>query len=200
MAGSIEHDSARYRDIVKGRVRKELKKYISHSEMLGRKGKNLVSIPIPRIEIPHFRFDPGGAEGVGQGEGDVGDVLGRSRAGPGSGSGAGDQPGAHIMEVELTLDELAADCWASCWNYRTSSRAARTTSSATRTATPASGARDPRACVTSSAPTSTPSSARSISGTYDPRNPRIMPIREDKYYRSWTSQPGATGQRRASST
>ena len=87
----IEYDSARYRDIIKGRVRKELKQYISHSEMLGRKGKNIVSIPIPRIDIPHFRFDPGGSEGVGQGEGDVGDVIG-GQPGAGSGAGAGTSP------------------------------------------------------------------------------------------------------------
>src|SRR5512135_2247777 len=107
MANRIERDSGRYREIIKGQVRKELKKFISHSELLGKKGKNLVSIPIPRVDIPHFRFDPGGMGGVGQGDGDVGDVIGRGEPGDGTGAGAGDQPGAHIMEVELTLEELA---------------------------------------------------------------------------------------------
>ncbi len=60
MANRIERDSGRYREIVKGQVRKELKKFISHSELLGKKGTNLVSIPIPRVDIPQFRFDPGG--------------------------------------------------------------------------------------------------------------------------------------------
>ncbi len=188
MAGSIEHDSARYRDIIKGRVRKELKQYISHGEMIGRKGKNLVSIPIPRIDIPHFRFDPGGSEGVGQGEGDVGDVLGRSRAGPGSGPGAGDQPGSHLMEVELTLDELAQllgeflelpHIEPRGKDYLFSEKDRYTSIRRTGPETLRHFKRTYKHAL----------KRQMISGTYDPRNPRIVPIREDKYYRSWTSRP-----------
>src|SRR5205823_7458483 len=43
--------------------------------------------------------------GVGQGEGDPGDPL-TAPQGEGD-SGAGDQPGGHILEVELTMEELA---------------------------------------------------------------------------------------------
>jgi uncharacterized protein len=188
MASSIEHDSARYRDIIKGRVRKELKQYISHSEMLGRKGKNLVSIPIPRIEIPHFRFDPGGSEGVGQGDGDVGDVLGRGRPGPGNGPGAGDQPGAHVMEVELTLDELAELLGEFLELPHIEPRGKDYLFSE----------KDRYTSIRRSGPESLRHFKRTykhalkrqmISGTYDPHDPRIVPIREDKYYRSWTSRP-----------
>ncbi|HSO93037.1 MAG TPA: DUF444 family protein [Candidatus Dormibacteraeota bacterium] len=188
MAGSIEHDSARYRDIIKGRVRKELKQYISHSEMLGRKGKNLVSIPIPRIDIPHFRFDPGGSQGVGQGDGDVGDVLGRSRAGPGSGPGAGDQPGSHLMEVELTLDELAELLGEFLELPHIEPRGKDYLFSD----------KDRYTSIRRTGPESLRHFKRTYkhalkrqmtSGTYDPSNPRIVPIREDKYYRSWTSHP-----------
>jgi uncharacterized protein len=188
MASSIEHDSARYRDIIKGRVRKELKQYISHSEMLGRKGKNLVSIPIPRIDIPHFRFDPGGSEGVGQGDGDVGDVLGRSRAGPGRGPGAGDRPGSHLMEVELTLDELAQLLGEFLELPHIEPRGKDYLFSD----------KDRYNSIRRTGPESLRHFKRTykhalkrqmISGTYDPRNPRIVPIREDKYYRSWTSRP-----------
>ena len=188
MASSIEHDSARYRDIIKWRVRKELKQYISHSEMLGRKGKNLVSIPIPRIDIPHFRFDPGGSEGVGQGDGEVGDVLGRARAGPGSGPGAGDQPGSHLMEVELTLDELAQLLGEFLELPHIEPRGKDYLFSD----------KDRYNSIRRTGPESLRHFKRTykhalkrqiISGTYDPRNPRIVPIREDKYYRSWTSRP-----------
>src|SRR5919108_5687274 len=102
----IEQDVGRFRQIVRGHIRQNLRKYISHSELIGRQGKDLVTIPIPELELPHFRFgEPQG--GVGQGEGEVGTPLGPAHATDGSGP-AGDQPGAHILEVELTLDDLAA--------------------------------------------------------------------------------------------
>ncbi len=183
----IEHDRARYREIIKGRVRKELRQYISHSEMLGKKGKNLVSIPIPRIDIPHFRFDPGGTEGVGQGDGDVGDVLG-GKPGAGSGSGAGDQPGAHVLEVELTLDELAELLGEFLELPRIEPRGKDYLFSQ----------KDRYNSIRRAGPESLRHFKRTykhalkrqlISGTYDPHNPRIVPVREDKYYRSWTSRP-----------
>src|ERR1700724_3291989 len=73
--------------------------------MIGKKGNDLVSIPLPQIEIPQFRYGQKGSGGVGQGEGDVGQALT-----PGKGessSGAGNEPGGHILEVELTMEELA---------------------------------------------------------------------------------------------
>jgi uncharacterized protein len=103
VALSIEQDARRFRQIVKGKVRQNLRKYISNGELIGRQGRDLVSIPLPEIQLPHLRFgDPRG--GVGQGEGDVGDSLGPGQNGNGQ---AGDQPGAHVLEVELTLEELA---------------------------------------------------------------------------------------------
>ena len=42
-----------------------------------------------------------------------------------------------------------------------------------------------KACATSSAPTRRRSSGRSPRTPYDPRDPLVIPIREDKLYRSW---------------
>jgi uncharacterized protein len=53
---SIEQDSIRFRQIVRGQMRENLRKYISNGELIGRQGKDLVSIPIPQIELPRFRF------------------------------------------------------------------------------------------------------------------------------------------------
>ena len=99
----IEPDRARFKQIVRGAVKKELRKYISHSELIGKKGKNLVSIPIHRIEIPRFKYGAGESGGVGAGPGEKGDALGEDKGQ----EGAGDTPGEHILEVELTIDELA---------------------------------------------------------------------------------------------
>jgi uncharacterized sporulation protein YeaH/YhbH (DUF444 family) len=103
----IEQDYRRFRDIVRGVVRKELKKYVTHSSLVGKKGREKVSIPVPQIELPRFVHSRGDGEGVGQGEGDVGDTIGQGgQEGQGAGQ-AGDQPGEHSLEVEVTLEELA---------------------------------------------------------------------------------------------
>ncbi len=188
MASRIERDNARYREIVKGRVRKELKKYISHNELLGRKGKDLVSIPIPRVDIPHFRFDPGGQARVGQGEGDVGDVLGRTQPGEGSGSEAGSQPGTHIMEVELSIEELA----------QLLGEVLELPHIEPRGKDHLFSQKDRYTSIRRTGPETLRHFKRTykhalkrqiISGTYNPKRPHVIPIREDKFYRSWKEHP-----------
>jgi uncharacterized sporulation protein YeaH/YhbH (DUF444 family) len=108
MTRSIDRDAKRFNEIVRGKIRKDLKKYVNHGEMLGRKGRETVSIPVPNIEIPHFRHGQKGSGGTGQGEGDVGQPIGKGQPQPGDGTGeAGSEAGAHIREVEVTLEELA---------------------------------------------------------------------------------------------
>ncbi|MEM9691525.1 MAG: stress response protein, partial [Myxococcota bacterium] len=48
MALKIDQDHARFRHIVRGRIRKNLRKYITKGELIGRKGKDRVSIPVPQ--------------------------------------------------------------------------------------------------------------------------------------------------------
>ena len=79
---------------------------MSQGELIGRQGKRLVSIPIPQIDIPRFRYGAKQAGGVGQGEGEVGDTIGQGDPQAGQGQ-AGSEPGEHILEVDVTLDELA---------------------------------------------------------------------------------------------
>ena len=107
MGQKIERDHQRFRKLVRGKVKSNLSKYISRGEMIGKKGKDLVSIPLPQIDIPQFRYGKKGSGGVGQGQGQPGQPLG-ARQGRAEG-GAGDQPGGHILEVELTMEEMAAD-------------------------------------------------------------------------------------------
>ena len=103
----IERDLNRFRQIVRGRIKKDLRKYMSQGELIGRKGKRLVSIPLPQIDIPRFKYGPRQSGGVGQGAGDVGDPLGQADAQPGADGEAGSEPGEHILEVDVTLEELA---------------------------------------------------------------------------------------------
>ncbi len=88
----IQTDVNRFRQIVRGRVREELRKHLGRHELIGRQGKNVVSIPIPHLETPQFVHDPG-SQGVGQGDGE--------------GGKAGNEPGQHLLEAEFTVEELA---------------------------------------------------------------------------------------------
>ena len=102
----IDQDHGRFRQIVRGRIRQNLRKYISQGELVGRKGKDLVSIPIPHIDIPRFRFGDKQRGGVGQGDGNPGDPVNPDDKQPGQGQ-AGSDAGEHLLEVDVTLDELA---------------------------------------------------------------------------------------------
>src|SRR5271155_5102519 len=105
MGQKIERDYQRFRKIVRGKVKSNLGKYISRGEMIGKKGRDLVSIPLPQIELPQFKYGQKGSGGTGQGEGEPGQPL-TAPQDPDGGK-AGDQPGGHILEVDLTMEELA---------------------------------------------------------------------------------------------
>jgi len=105
MVQRIDRDLNRFRQVVRGIVKKELRKYMTSGELVGRQGKDYVSIPIRQIEIPNFRHETRKFGGVGQGEGDPGTPIGQAE-GDGQGA-AGDGAGEHILEVDVTLDELA---------------------------------------------------------------------------------------------
>lgn len=91
----IHSDVNRFRQIVRGKVRDELRRHLGRQELIGRQGKHVVSIPIPHLELPRLVHDPGG-QSLGQGDG------------TGEGPGAGNEPGQHILEAEFSVEELAA--------------------------------------------------------------------------------------------
>src|SRR3954471_9790793 len=107
MGQKIERDHQRFRKLVRGKVKSNLGKYISRGEMIGKKGNDLVSIPLPQINLPQFRYGQKGSGGVGVGPGQPGQPLTPPQGDEGDPQ-AGDQPGGHILEVELTMEELAA--------------------------------------------------------------------------------------------
>ncbi len=108
MALRIDQDHSRFKAIVRGKIKQNLKKYVQQGEMLGKKGKDFISIPVPFIDVPHFKHGSRHG-GVGQGEGEPGDAIGQGQPQPGDGQGkAGEGEGQHVLEVDVSLDELAA--------------------------------------------------------------------------------------------
>ena len=103
----IERDRARFREIVRGRLRRDLRKFLSSSELLGRRGEETISIPVTQIETPRFKYGTNSDGGVGQGPGDEGDELQGEESTGDSAGGAGEEEGHHILEVDVELAELA---------------------------------------------------------------------------------------------
>ena len=64
MVMKIDRDASRFKQIVRGKIRENLRKYVTHGEMIGRKGKDLVSIPLPQLDVPHFKYGQNGRGGV----------------------------------------------------------------------------------------------------------------------------------------
>ena len=186
MGQKIERDLQRFRKIVRGKVKSNLSKYIGRGEMIGKKGNDLVSIPLPSIEIPQFRYGQKNSGGVGVGEGQVGQPL---TAPQGDGEPkAGDQPGGHILEVELSLEELAAILGEELSLPRIEPRGKKNIVTE----------RDKYTSIRQVGPESLRHFKRTYkralkrqiaSRTYDPRDPRIIPIRADKQFRSWKDVP-----------
>jgi len=99
-------DSLRHDQRVKEAIRKNLRELISEEAIITSDGQETVRIPIRYLE--QYRFKYGTPQnGVGQGAGKPGDILGRRGDGQGPEDGlAGDQPGELTYEVEVPLDEL----------------------------------------------------------------------------------------------
>jgi uncharacterized sporulation protein YeaH/YhbH (DUF444 family) len=103
----IKRDHSRFRKIVKGKIRENLRKYISNGEIISPKGNGKFKIPLPQIDTPRFKFGDNKQGGVGQGEGEKGEPIdGQPGDQPGAGE-AGEGEGKKELEVDLTYDELA---------------------------------------------------------------------------------------------
>ncbi|MCB0195141.1 MAG: DUF444 family protein [Anaerolineae bacterium] len=183
----IQQDLNRFRRIVRGQIKKNLRKYMSQGEMIGRQGKRAVSIPLPQIDLPRFRYGPKQSGGVGQGDGEVGDAIGKGDPQEGSGE-AGKDPGQHIIEVDITLEELAEILGEELElpNIEPKGQknivAEKAKYSGIRRVGPDSLRHFKR--------TYKEALRRQVSsGLYDPKNPVIIPIRDDIRYRSWTETP-----------
>ena len=189
MSTRIESDQRHFREIVRGRIRENLRRYISQGELIGKHGKDQVSIPIPQIETPRFKFGQRQSGGVGQGDGEPGDQVSEGgEEGQGSGQGkAGQDPGEHSLEVDVTLEELAQilgdELELPNIEPRGSERLESTKYKFTGISTvgPETMRHFKR--------TYRRALRRQIaSGLYDPANPIIIPVRDDFRYRSYREE------------
>ena len=187
MVMKIERDQRRFKQIVRGRIRENLRKYVTHGEMIGRQGRDLVSIPVPQLDVPHFRFGDNGAGGVGQGDGEEGQPIGKGGNPQGGPGAAGADPGAgHLLEVDISLDDLAEILGEELELPRIQPKGhaaiieEKTRYNTIRQTGPESLRHFKRTYLKAL--------RRQIAtGAYLPDAPRIIPINRDKQYRSWTT-------------
>jgi hypothetical protein len=174
----IDQDVTRFRRIVKGEIRNNLKRYVAKGELIARQGDRTVSVPLPQIDLPKFTFGDRGGGGVGQGEGEAGEAVGQE---------PGEDEGSHDLEVEVSLEELAQILGEELALPRIKPR----------------GTQQIEADMTryKSIRRTGPKSLRHFKrtyrhalrrqlmlGQYDPKHPRIIPIPEDERFRSFEVQ------------
>jgi len=106
MPRRIDEDHKDFQDVYGGIRRKELKKYIKNGSIFRSRGKNgKVVVTIPKIDIPHIVYGEG-TGGVGRGQGNEGDVIGKDpQKGDAKGNKAGQDPGDGI-DVAVDLEEV----------------------------------------------------------------------------------------------
>ena len=169
-------------------------------EMIGKKGKDIVSIPIPLIDIPHFSYGDKQQGGVGQGEGEVGRAArpGRSRS-RATGTAGRRGRGRALARGRRLARRAGRDPRRGAGAAEHRAARARRRSSPRRSSTPAS--------------TTGPESLRHFKRTYKqalkrqiaighvrPDKPVIVPIRDDKRYRSLEDAGRCRRPTRSSST
>ncbi|SET22549.1 hypothetical protein SAMN05216389_10752 [Oceanobacillus limi] len=105
-------DQQRHMDKVKEAIKNNLPDLISEENIIMSNGRDVVKIPIRSLDEYKIRYNHNKQKHIGQGDGDsqVGDVVGRepgkAKKGQGQGKKAGNQPGQDYYETEVSFAEL----------------------------------------------------------------------------------------------
>jgi sporulation protein YhbH len=105
-------DQSRHQQRVKDALKRNLSDIVSDESIILSDGRKQVRVPIKSLDEFRFRYNFSKSKHVGQGDGDsqVGDVLGRDPGPaqqPGKGEGgAGDKPGEDVYEADVDMEEL----------------------------------------------------------------------------------------------
>lgn len=184
---NIERDHGRFKEIVKGNIRKNLKEFISSGSILGRRGKDKVSINLPQIDTPRFKFGSKQSSGVGQGDGQPGDSLGGDPQQQDGAGQAGQAPGDHALEVDIKIEELAQILGDELELPNIQPRGRKNVAST----------KEKYSSIRQVGPHALRHFRRTyrealrrqlVVGSYNKDNPVIIPVRDDMRFRSWKSE------------
>lgn len=101
-------DSERHKQRIRDAIKKNLHDLIAEENIISSKGGKKVKVPIKYLDMWKFKFGKNDKQkGVGQGDGDPGDIIAKEDQGQGKGQGqAGQDPGEDIYEEEVELEEV----------------------------------------------------------------------------------------------
>lgn len=186
MSSRIGDDLGRFKDIIKGRVKNDLKRFVNSQDLIGQQGNKRIKIPIHTIDLPRFSFGGRGTGGPGMGNGDVGDPMdGQGRPGQGE---AGDGRGDGGLDAEFSPDELAQIMidHLELPNIENKGKGEIHSEKSKYNQINNNGPEGLRHFKR----TYKEALKRSISsGTYNPHDPVVIPIKNDKRYKSYQEQP-----------
>ena len=106
----LPHDAGRrdalhHRERLRKKITEQLKERIGEEDIIASGPDKRIRVPVKGTKRWQFILDRGRREGVGQGDGQPGDVLGPAGSEPGDGR-AGTEPGEELYEVWLDMDAV----------------------------------------------------------------------------------------------
>jgi sporulation protein YhbH len=106
----LPHDSGRrdalhHRERLRKKITEQLKERIGEEDIIASGPEKRVRVPVKGTKRWQFILDRGERRGVGQGDGQPGDVIGPPGQDPRSGE-AGTEPGEELYEVWLDMDDV----------------------------------------------------------------------------------------------
>ena len=172
MALRIDPDHRRFRDIVRGKIKQNLSKYISQRRADRAQGQGHGVHPAAADQHAPLPLRRGKGGRRRQGPGQVGDAVGQGEPGEDGPGKAGQRPRASTPWRSSCRWTSWPRSWARSCSCRASSPRARSRSSPRRTATSASAAPVPSRCATSSAPSAQALRRQIMIGQLRPRATR----------------------------
>jgi uncharacterized protein len=106
----LPHDAGRrdalhHRERLRKKITEQLKERIGEEDIIASGPEKKVRVPVKGTKRWQFILDRGRRDGVGQGDGEPGDVLGPPGDAPGDGE-AGTEPGEELYEVWLDMNAV----------------------------------------------------------------------------------------------
>ena len=180
----IEADYGRFKSIIKGKIKQNLRKYITKGSLTAQTEKRKISVPLPRISIPKFTYNNKQMGGVGAGPGETGAEIAQGEAMKAGKGKAGNTPADHSLEVDVSIEELAAMLGEELELPKIKPKGSGFVLSR----------HNKYSSIHMQGPESLKHFKRTYgealkreiaAGTYDPNNPIILPVKRDKRYKSW---------------
>ena len=99
-------DALHHRERLRKKITEQLKERIGEEDIIASGPEKKIRVPVKGTKRWQFILDRGQARGVGQGDGQPGDVLGPPDGAPGGRGEAGTEPGEELFEVWLDMDDV----------------------------------------------------------------------------------------------